>query len=78
MQEGMELQCCLSSCFCFGSQLGAEQVASALFPPLLQVDFLADAQRKLQSEVETRNAKVAELQRQKRELFDKMAEVSSF
>jgi len=39
------------------------------------VDFLADAQRRLQAELEARDAQIAELQGQKREIFDKLVQV---
>jgi hypothetical protein len=40
-----------------------------------QVDFLSDAQRRLQSELEAKEAKIGELQRARQELFDKMVQV---
>lgn len=44
----------------------------------LQVEFLTDAQRRLQSELETRDAKIAEVQNQKAEIFDKMVQVGGW
>lgn len=43
-----------------------------------QVEFLTDAQRRLQSELETRDAKIAEVQNQKAEIFDKMVQVGGW
>ncbi|GFH11390.1 uncharacterized protein HaLaN_06879 [Haematococcus lacustris] len=42
-----------------------------------QAEFLAAAQSRLQNEVEARDAKIAELQRQKQELFDKLVQTES-
>ncbi|KAL6754707.1 hypothetical protein V8C86DRAFT_311837 [Haematococcus lacustris] len=42
-----------------------------------QAEFLAAAQSRLQNEVEVRDAKIAELQRQKQELFDKLVQTES-
>jgi len=42
-----------------------------------QVDFLTDAQRRLQSELEAKDAQISELQSQKREIFDKMVQAET-
>lgn len=44
----------------------------------MQVEFLTDAQRRLQAELETRDAKIIDLQNQKTEIFDKMVQVRLF
>ncbi|KAF5840547.1 hypothetical protein DUNSADRAFT_16345 [Dunaliella salina] len=42
-----------------------------------QVDFLTDAQRRLQTELEAKDAQISELQNQKREIFDKMVQAET-
>ncbi|KAJ9530398.1 hypothetical protein QJQ45_000772 [Haematococcus lacustris] len=61
-------------------RFGKAQEASTAAPQLhhsIVAEFLAAAQSRLQNEVEVRDAKIAELQRQKQELFDKLVQTES-